>query len=82
MPALRSWVCPVPAGHRGGMSARRALLVVPVPGRGGKVRAGGSRAGGGGREGRPAVLVWFHGRGRAGAPPVGLRSAGGLSPRR
>jgi hypothetical protein len=32
MPALRSWVCPVPAGHRGGMSARRALLVVPVLG--------------------------------------------------
>jgi hypothetical protein len=54
------------------MSARRALLVVPVPGGGGMVRAGRSRAGGGGREGRPAVLVWFHGWGRAGAPVVGL----------
>jgi hypothetical protein len=62
------------------MSARRALLVVAMPGGGGEVRAGGSRAAGGGWEGRPAVLVWFLGWGRAGAPVVGLPAwpVGGL----
>jgi hypothetical protein len=52
------------------MSARRALLVVPVPGGGGKVGAGGSRAEG---AGGPACCVGVvPGWGRVGAPVVGL----------
>jgi hypothetical protein len=64
------------------MSARRALLVVPVSGGGGMVRAGRSRAGGGGRGGRPAALVWFHGWGQRGCARGGVCPRGGVRKRR